>query len=61
MNYSNAQRERKILEDLSFLLEAFESKKPYLANQGQALDGFSALANFLDISRRAQTLLEELK
>ena len=61
MNYSNAQRERKILEALSFLLEAFESKTPYLANQGQALDGFSALANFLDISRRGQTLLEELK
>jgi len=34
----------KIIDDLIIILDAYEGKKELVSNQGQALDGHSALA-----------------
>lgn len=45
-----------ILDGLIVTLDAYENKTQLYSNQGQALDGYSALANFLDIAERARNL-----
>lgn len=45
-----------IVNDLVRVLDAYENKTQLYSNQGQALDGYSALANFLDIAERARNL-----
>ena len=45
-----------VLEALIITLDAYENKHPLVANQGQALDGYSALANFIGISEKAREL-----
>lgn len=47
-----------LLEELVRVLE-YQSK-PSIANQGQCLDGYSALANYNEIARRAKQYLKEL-
>lgn len=43
-----------IINDLVAVLEAYEGGDCLLSNQGQALDGYAALANFVEIARRAR-------
>lgn len=38
------------------VLNAYEGGDALISNQGQALDGYSALANFVSIARRASDL-----
>ncbi|MFA5036959.1 MAG: hypothetical protein WC479_07270 [Candidatus Izemoplasmatales bacterium] len=39
------------------ILDAFEQQRPLLSCQGQAMDGYSALANFQAIAKEARSLL----
>lgn len=47
-----------ILRELINVLYAYENKNNIFSNQGQALDGYSALANLLSIANKAKDLLE---
>lgn len=49
-----------LIEDLVKIHEAYHNGDEVVANQGQALDGFSALANYDDIARRLKHELENL-
>lgn len=40
--------ENKMIE----ILDAYEGKKELISNQGQALDGYSALASFLELTKQ---------
>jgi hypothetical protein len=57
MNVLTDKEVIRILTQLSNILDAYEKGIPLVANQSQALDGFSALANFLDVARKAKNLL----
>jgi hypothetical protein len=48
----------EIIHALVRVLNAYENKTPLVSNQGQALDGFSALANFVQIAKKARELLK---
>lgn len=48
----------QILKSLVDVLNAYEGATSLISNQGQALDGYSALASFLDIARKAKNYLE---
>jgi len=52
---------QKIALDLVATLNAYEGGGSSIANQGQALDGFSALAGFVNTAKRARTALSEKK
>lgn len=43
-----------IVEDLIRILNAYENGKDLISNQGQALDGFSALAEFVGLATKAR-------
>ncbi len=45
-----------ILDDLVNTLDAYENKSKVFSNQGQSLDGYSALANFISIAEKAREL-----
>lgn len=47
---------QKIVRDMVRLLDIYEGRAPLLSNQGQALDGYSALANFVAIAQRARAI-----
>jgi len=47
---------RVILEELILVLDAYKGYKPTVSNQGQAMDGFSALANFVSIAEKAKSI-----
>jgi hypothetical protein len=50
----------EIIQQLISILDCYEGKIPLISNQGQAMDGYSALANFLNLARevKLQTLKE---
>lgn len=43
-----------IINDLIRTLDAYESNEALVSCQGQSMDGYSALANFVDIAKRAK-------
>jgi len=45
-----------IVKSLVRVLDAYDGSISLISNQGQALDGYSALANFLSIARSAKLL-----
>ena len=47
------------MKQFLFILSAYENKKALVSGQGQAMDGYSALANFLDVARRAKKELDQ--
>jgi len=47
----------KIMNSLVDILIAYKNKKSLLSNQGQGLDGYSALANFVSVAEKAMLLL----
>lgn len=49
----------ELLIELVEVLDAYEGKKELVSNQGQALDGFSALAEFVCIARKARELCKQ--
>ena len=50
--------ENEIVNELIYILNAYVGKTELLSNQGQALDGYSALAAFIDLAKRARTIRE---
>ena len=46
----------KIIIDLIAVLNAYEGGVETISNQGQAMDGYSALANFVSVAKRAKEL-----
>ena len=49
--------EREICERLVWILDAMENKTVLISNQGQALDGYSALAEFVAVAKKARLLI----
>jgi len=49
----------KIIKDLIDVLDAMEGKCQKTSNQGQALDGYSALANFVNIAKQAKLICSQ--
>jgi len=49
-----------LIEDLIKVHEAYHNGDELVSNQGQALDGFSALANYDDIARQLKYEMENL-
>jgi hypothetical protein len=50
--------EKEILERLVFILNAVETGgDPMISNQGQGMDGYTALAEFCAIAKEARKLL----
>ena len=47
----------KLLLDLVCILTAYENNLQLVSDQGQSLDGFAALANFLDVAKKAKEVL----
>ena len=45
-----------IVMALAKTLDAYESKEPLFSCQGQAMDGYSALAQFIAIAKQAREL-----
>ena len=45
--------EKKIFKQFVNILDAYENKGTLTSTQGQALDGYSALANFINIAKEA--------
>ena len=48
--YAKIEKEKKFLSDLVDILDAYKGNKTLISNQGQAMDGYSALANFVYIA-----------
>lgn len=55
----NEEIKNKILKDLVNVLEAYQGSIEIIANQGQAMDGYSALHNFISIAERAKECINE--
>lgn len=49
----------QICRDLVSVLDAYDGQKPLVSCQGQAMDGYSALANFVDIAKSARAVISE--
>jgi hypothetical protein len=49
-----------LMDDLVAVYDAYHGQKETFANQGQALDGYSALANYDDLVRQIKEELENL-
>ena len=49
----------EITRDLVRVLDALEGGQELISNQGQAMDGYSALVNFREIARRAKILITD--
>lgn len=47
---------KDIVKELIEILDCYEGKKSLISNQGQALDGYAALENFLDLARKAKEI-----
>ena len=43
-----------LIRELIRILDAYEGSSPQFSNQGQALDGYSALANFIALAEAAR-------
>lgn len=50
---------KNLLSDLVDVLDAYEGRRPTFANQGQAMDGYAALAAFVDLAQRAKRHTEQ--
>jgi hypothetical protein len=50
---------KKIINRLRRVIDAYEDQRPLLSSQGQAMDGYSALANFVEIAKDARKLEDE--
>jgi len=48
----------EISKSLASILDAYEGKSALISNQGQALDGFSALANFVSVAEKARRFIK---
>lgn len=48
-----------VCRELVSVLDAYDGQKPLISCQGQAMDGYSALANFVDIAKRARAVISE--
>lgn len=48
--------EKRLVTQLLDVLDAYEGNKTLFACQGQSMDGYSALANFLDIVRKIRAV-----
>ena len=46
----------KIIDDLTDVINAYEAHNQLFSCQGQAMDGYSALANFVQIAKKAREL-----
>ena len=46
--------DKEILYDLVKILDMHEGKTVHVSNQGQSMDGYTALANFVEITKRAK-------
>jgi hypothetical protein len=46
--------EKDIIKKLIEILNLYENKTPLISNQGQVLDGYSALAEFINIAKEAR-------
>jgi hypothetical protein len=49
-----------LMDQLVTVYDAYHLQKETFANQGQALDGYSALANYDDLARQIKEELENL-
>lgn len=49
----------EIIRMLVRTINAYENKEVLISNQGQAMDGYSALANFVYIAQEARKLKNE--
>ena len=52
---------KSLCSELTRIEDAMSTGKALVSNQGQALDGFSALAAFRDVATRARAALDESK
>ena len=59
MDEKNQEKVLKLLKEVAWVKMAQE--KPTFSNQGQCMDGFSALANFNAVARKILYFLEENK
>ena len=48
--------EKEICKSLVEILDAYEGGVSLVSNQGQAMDGYSALANFISVAEKARHL-----
>ncbi|MBK7544117.1 MAG: hypothetical protein IPI57_20765 [Candidatus Competibacteraceae bacterium] len=48
------------VKDIIAVLNAYERKDALFSCQGQSMDGYSALANFLDIARKLRNEISEV-
>lgn len=48
------------IKDILDVLNAYEGKTALFCCQGQGMDGYSALANFLDIARKLRDEIESI-
>ena len=55
-NHDKWKERRCIVDELVHVLNVYESGKPLISCQGQGMDGYSALAEFLGIARRARDI-----
>ena len=46
----------EIIRKLIYTLDCYDGGEPLISNQGQSLDGYSALANFVELAREAKAL-----
>ena len=50
---------RALCVELVRIADALDSGRPLAGNQGQSLDGYSALASFRDVANRARVILAD--
>ena len=48
--------EKEIVVKLINILDCYEGGTEIVSNQGQSLDGYSALANFVELARKAKEM-----
>ena len=46
--------EKEIINKLINILDRYDNSTEIISNQGQPLDGYSALHNFVDLARKAK-------
>ena len=51
----------RIMDDLVRVVNAYEGKGALFSCQGQGMDGYSALANFIEIAKKARELRSNTK
>jgi len=56
MNEEKRIEIERIVDDLVNIINAYEGKSALFSCQGSGMDGYSALANFVDVAKRARLL-----